>query len=281
MCLSVLSHSIVFNSVTTWTAASQAPLPMRILQARILGWVPSSRGSSQPRDWTQISHITGGFFTIWATRKVQEPWGDSLSLLKGIFPTQEMNQCLHLCRWILYQLSYQRSLNSSIGMSNIKESDYNSHYNIHSVSSVQFSLSVVSDTLWHHELWHARPPCPSPSPGVHWNTCPLSQWCHPTILSSAVPFSSHLQSFPASGSFQMSQFFCIRWPSITVSASASVLPVNIQDWSPLGWTGWISLWSKGLSRVFSSTTVQKHQFFGSQISLQSNSHIHTGLLEKP
>ena len=134
-------------------------------------------------------------------------------------------------------------------------------------SSVQFSCSGVSDSLWPHELQHARPPCPSPTPGIHPNSCPLSQWCHPTISSSVVLFSSCPQSFPASESFQMSQLFAWGIQSIGVSASASVLPMNTQDWSPLEWTGWISLQSKGLSRVFSSTTVQKHQFFGTQLSL--------------
>ena len=115
---------------------------------------------------------------------------------------------------------------------------------------VQFSRSVVSDSLWPHGLQHARPPCPSPIPGVYSNSCPLSQWCHPTISSSVVCFSSCLQSFPTSGSFPVNQFFASGGQSIGVSASASVLPMNIQDWSPLGWTGWISLQSKGLSRVF-------------------------------
>ena len=146
--------------------------------------------------------------------------------------------------------------------------------------SVQFSRSVVSDSLWSHGLQHTRLPCPLPTPGVYSNLCPLSRWCHPTISSSVIPFS-HLQSFPASGSFPMSQFFTLGGQSIGVSASASVLPMNNQDWLPLGWTGCISLQSKGLSRVFSNTTVQKHQFFGAQLSLQSNSHIHTWLLEKP
>ena len=147
--------------------------------------------------------------------------------------------------------------------------------------SVQFSCSVVSHSSWPHGLQHTRSSCPSPTPGVYSNSCPLSWWCHPTIPSSVVPFSSCLQSFPASGSFQMSQFFASGGQSIGVSASASVLPMNIQDWSPLGWTGWISLQSKGLSRIFSNTTVQKNQFFSAQLSLQSNSHIHTWLLEKP
>ena len=119
---------------------------------------------------------------------------------------------------------------------------------------VQLSCSVMSDSLWPHGLQHARPPCPSPTPGVHPNSCPLSHWCHPTISSSVIPFSSCPQSFPASGSFQVSQFFASGGQSIEVSASASVLPMNIQDWSPLGWTGWISLQSKGLSRVFPNST---------------------------
>ena len=132
---------------------------------------------------------------------------------------------------------------------------------------VQFSRSVVSNSLRLHGLQHARPPCPSPTPRVYSNSCPLSQWWHPAISSSVFPFSSHLQSFPASRSFQMSQLFTSGGQSIWVSASTSVLPMNIQDWSPLGWTGWIFLQSKGLSRVFSNTTIQKHQFFGAQLSL--------------
>ena len=128
-------------------------------------------------------------------------------------------------------------------------------------SSAQFSSSVMSDSLWPHGLQHARPPCPSPTPGVYSNSYPLSRWSDLTIPSSVVPFSSHLQSFLASGSFPISQFFASGGQSIGVSASASVLPMNIQDWFPLGWTGLISLQSKGLSGVFSNTTVQKHQFF--------------------
>ena len=146
------------------------------------------------------------------------------------------------------------------------------------LSSVQFSRSVVSDSLWPHEPQHTRPPCPSPTPRVHTNPYPLCQWCHPTILSSVVPFSSCLQSFPASGSFQMSQFFASGCWTIGVSVSASVLPMNIQDWFPLGLTGWISLQSKGLSRVFSNTTVQKHQFFGALHYKCSNSAKVTELL---
>ena len=148
-------------------------------------------------------------------------------------------------------------------------------------NSVQFSRLVVSDLLGPHKSWHARPLCPSPAPRIYPNSCPSSRWCHPAISSSVAPFSSCPQSFPASGSFPMSQFFASGDQSIGVSVSASVLPMNTQDWSPLGWSGWISLQSKGLSRVFSNTTVQKHQFFGTQLSSQSNSHIHTWPLEKP
>ena len=145
----------------------------------------------------------------------------------------------------------------------------------------QFSCSVVSDSLWPHGLQHTRPSCPSATPGVYSNSCPSSWWCHPTISSSVVPFSSCLHSFPASWSFPMSQFFASGGQSVGVSASTSVPPMNIQHWFPLGWTSWISLQSRGLSRVFSNTTAQKHQFFGVQLSSQSNSHIYTWLREKP
>ena len=148
---------------------------------------------------------------------------------------------------------------------------------------VQFSCSVVSDSLWPHESQHSRPPCPSPTPtpGVHLNSRPLSQWCHPAIPSSVVPFFSCPQSLPASESFPVSQLFAWGGKSIGVSALASFLPRNIQGWSPLEWTGWISLQFKGLSRIVSNTTVQKHQFLRAQLSSQSNSHIHTWPLEKP
>ena len=142
-------------------------------------------------------------------------------------------------------------------------------------SSVHFSHSVVSDSLRPHELQHTRPPCPSPTPGVHPNSRALSRWCHPAISSFVLPFSSCPQSLPASESFPMSQLFTSGGQSIGVSALASVLPMNTQGWSPLEWTGWISLQSKGLSRVFSNTTVQKHQFLGAQLFSQSNSYIHT------
>ena len=153
-------------------------------------------------------------------------------------------------------------------------------HGVHFPLSVQFSRSVVSDSLRPHELQHTRPPCPSPTPGAYSNSCPSSRWCHQAVSSSAVPFSCP-QSLPASGSFPMSQLFAWGGQSNGVSASTSVLPMNTQDWFPLGWTGWISLQSKGLSRVFTNTIVEEHQFFCAQLSLQSNSHIHTWPLEKP
>ena len=142
--------------------------------------------------------------------------------------------------------------------------------------SVQFSRSVVSDSLWPHESQHARPPCPSPTPKFT-----LSRWCHSAISSSVLPFSSCPQPLRASEAFPMSQLFTWGGQSIGVSPSASVLPMNTQDWFPLGWTGWITLQSKWFSRVLSNTTVQKHQFFSAQLSSQSNSHIHTWPQEKP
>ena len=160
--------------------------------------------------------------------------------------------------------------------------EIHSNYTQYQFSSVAQSCPTLCDTTNHsHEPQHTRPPCPSPTPGVHPNPCPSSLWYHPTISSSVVPFSSCPQSFPESGSFQMSQLFTSGGQSIGVAASTSVLSMNTQDWSPLGWTGLISLQSKALSRVFSNITVQKHQFFSAQLSLWSNSHIYTWLLEKP
>ena len=147
--------------------------------------------------------------------------------------------------------------------------------------SVQFSHSVMSDSLQPHGPQHASPPCPSPTPGVYPNSCPLSQGWHPTILSSVIPFPSCPQSFPASGPFQMSQLFASGGQGFGASASASVFPMNIQDWFPLGWIGLISVQSKGLSRVFFNTTVQKHQFISVQPSLWLTFHIYTWLLGKP
>ena len=156
----------------------------------------------------------------------------------------------------------------------------NVHGSLTKNSWVQFSRSVVPDSLRPHESQHTRPPCPSPTPGVHWDSHPSSQWCHPAISSSVVPFSSGPQSLPASESFPVSQLFAWGSQRTGVSALASFLPKKSQGWSS-EWTGWIPLQSKRLSRVFSNTTVQKHQFFGAQLSSQSNSHIHTWLLEKP
>ena len=141
------------------------------------------------------------------------------------------------------------------------------HHKMEWLTSIQFSHSVMSNALRPHGCQHTRHPCPSPTPRIYSNSRPLSQWCYPTISSSVVPFSSCPQSFPASGSFQISQYFASGGQGIGASASASVIAMNIQDWFPLGWTGWISLQSKGLSRVFSNTTVQKHQFFSAQLSL--------------
>ena len=189
--------------------------------------------------------------------------------------------------WSLDELDEQRQILPFVVLlfSALFRSTFQMHYstvlNTLQVSSVQFSRSVVSDSQRPHEPQHARPPCPSPTLGVHSNSCPYSQWCHPAISSSIIPFSFCPQSLPASGSFPMSQLFAWDGQSIGVSASASVLPMNTQDWSPLEWTSWISLQSKGLSRVFSNTTVQKHRFFGAQPSSQSNSHIHTWPQEKP
>jgi len=206
----------------------------------------------------------------------------------GILIGITFNLLIDKASWILTKV--QRQLNEEriffffqqmlLGQQNIICTKKRTTF-IWSSSVSQFSHSVTSDTLPPREPKHARPPCPSPTPGVCPNPCPLSRWCHPTISSSVVTFSSHFQSFPASGSFQMSQLFASGGQSIGISAAASVLPMHTQDWSPLEWTGWISLQSKGLSRVFSNTTVQKHQFFGAQLSSQSNSHIHTWPLEEP
>ena len=204
-------------------------------------------------------------------------------LFDSVLPTIELLSKLESSQtlWLLYQLRLCNALNPY---------HFNSFHSIFTRSrlhfrkpfllthkkqflitlnftSVQFSRSVVSDSWRPHEPQHTRPPCPSLTLRVHPNTYPLSQWCHPAISSSVIPFSSCLQSFPASGSFQMSQLFASGGQSTGVSASILVLAVNTQDWSPLGWTGWISLQSRGLSRIFSSTTVKKHQFFCTQLSL--------------
>ena len=198
---------------------------------------------------------------------------DLAKLLKrnwGFIRVHEIKRCLLLRRKAMTNLD-----------SILKSRDSTLPTKVCLVSSVQFSHSVVSDSSWPHESQHARPPCPLPTPGVHSDSRPSSPWCHPAISSSVVPFSSCPQSLPASESFPMSQL--VEWggQSTRVSALESFLPKKSQSWSPSEWTGWISLQSKGLSRVFSNTTVQKHQFFCAQLSSQSNSHIHTWPQEKP
>jgi len=183
----------------------------------------------------------------------------------------------HITHWKSYDESWGRADDKPC----LKYQSWWNQASVMCISSVQFSHSVMSDSLRPHESQHARPPCPSPTPGVHSNSCPLSQWCHPAISSSVVPFSSCPQSLSALESFPTGQLFTWSGQSTGVSALASFLPKNTQDQSPLEWTGWISLQSKGLSRVISNTTVQKHQFFGAQPSSQSNSHIHTWPQEKP
>ena len=234
----------------------------RILQARILEWVAmlSSRESSWPRYWTQVLYISpllaGGFFIT------NTAWG---VLINTLLPIQI----------ILNLIIYNPKIKTYIHKITRKTMTYL----FMKIKSVQ-SLSRVwlFATPW---MAARQPPCPSQIPRVHPNSCPLSQWCHPAISSSVIPFSSCLQSFTTSGSFQMSQLFTSGRQNIGASASTSVLPMNTQDWFPLGWTGCISLQSKGLSRVFSNTTVWKHQFFSAQLSSQSNSDIHTWPLEKP
>ena len=169
----------------------------------------------------------------------------------------------HQGKWLLRYTDFEHYDSYDTGMFKFLKLSYL----LASCLSVQFSRSVVSDSLQLHEPQHTRPPCLSPTLGIYPNPCPLSQWCHPNISSSVIPFSSCPQPFQASGSYPMSQLFAWGGQSTGVTASTSVLPMNTQDWSPLGWTGWISLQSRGLSRVFSNTTVQKHQFFGTQLSL--------------
>ena len=206
-----------------------------ILQARILEWVAFSRGSFQPRVWTQVSHITGRYFYQLSHRGSPR-----------------------ILEWVAYLFSRRSSSpRNGTGVSCVAGRFF-SNWAIRKahISSVQFSCSVVSDFLRSHELQHTRPPCPSPTPGVHSNSCPLSRWCHPAISSSVSPFSSCPQYLPASESFPMSQHFAWGGQSTGVSALALFLQKNTQEGSPLEWTGWISLQSKGLSRVFSNTTVQ-------------------------
>ena len=227
---------------------------------RILEWVAyrSSSRSSWPRNQTGIFCIAGEFFTL----TLKANWISSSCLKTSPIPKSS--------KITLYPViaAFPIAQHTLAIASSFSSQDQSVH-------------SVVSDSLRLHGLQQARFPCPSPTPGTCSNSCPSSQWCHPIISSSVDPFSFCLQYFLASGAFPMSQFFISSGQSIGLSASASVFLMNIQDWFPLGWIGWISLKSKGLSRVFPNTTAQKHQFFGTQLSSQSNSHIHTWPREKP
>ena len=198
--------------------------------------------------------------------------------MKDCWQKENRYKLYTLCIWIMVEshLKITKCRHSPFSKSYLKILGIYAQMNFWSYThyrnkfgSVQFSRSVVSDSLGPHELQHTRPPCPSQTPRVYADSCPSSRWCHPAISSSVIPFSSCPQSLPASGSFQMSQLFTSGGQSTGVSDSTSVLPMNTQDWPPSGWTGWISLQSKGLSRVFSNTIVQKHQFFGAQLSSQS------------
>ena len=206
-------------------------------------------------------------------------WGWGVRLLEG--ESKAGKRAAMTPGWHLEELSSQTARVSTRWFSVVILSGQMNFKMGNQFSSVQFSHSVMSDSLRSHESQHARPPCPSPTPGLHSNSRLLSRWCHPAISSSVVLFSSCPQSVPASESFPMSQLVTWGGQSTGVSVLASFLPKKSQGWSPSEWTGWISLQSKGLSRVFSSTTVQKHQFFGAQLSSQSNSRIHTWPLEKP
>ena len=199
------------------------------------------------------------------SQRVGDNWATSLSSMYQLTKIGEKNQYLYIKECIKYRTLLRISF----------------YLKVFIVCSVQFSHSELSDSLWPHELQQARLSCPSPAPRACSNLCPLSWWCHPTISSSVIPFSACLQSFPASHSFPMSHRFASGGQNFGASALAIVLPINIQDWFPLELTCSISLLSKGLSRVFSNTTVQKYQFFSTQRSLWSKSHIHTWLLEKP
>ena len=197
------------------------------------------------------------FYSLHSCHSWERP---SLTLLPKMEPTQ-------FWVYLPYVIFLCEKLTSSYIYVSVCIDVYFLYLYINCLSSVQFSHSIISNSLRPHELQHPRPSYPSPTPGVYSNSCPSSWWCQPAISSSVIPFSSCPQSLPASGSFPMSQLFAWGGQSTGISVSASVLPMNTQDWSPLGWTGWISLQSKGLSRVFSNTTVQKHPFFDAQLSL--------------
>ena len=248
-----------------------------------------SLGKSSPRSrWQLLRLLTSTWLTADAQLSPKSPrrWPYSIFFFKINFHWSIVAlQCCVCCvcfycraEWISHTYTYIPSFVDFL-LTEVTTELWVEFSVLHS----SFSVSSVAQsclTLWPHGLQHARPPCPSPTPRACSDSCPLSWWCHPTISSSVVS-SSYLQSSPASESFQMSQFFSSGGQSIGVSTSTSVLPMNIQDWFPLGLTGLISLQSKGLSRVFSNTTVQKHQFFSTPLSLYSNSHIHTWRPEKP
>ena len=233
-------------------------------------FLPSSKHKVPKRKEDQVPQETLLYLTVHVPEHiVNKGWKGS----PGIAASYSCRKACDTCRYIkelfclLLQLTQYKWIWTNSGDSGGQRSlAFCSPWG-HKFSTVEFSCSFVSDSLWPHGQQHARSPCPSPTPGACSNSCPLSRWCHPTISSSVVPISYPLQSFSTSGSFPMSQFFTPGDQSIGVSASTSILPMNIQDWFPLGLTGWISLLSKGLSRVFSNTTVQKHQFLYAQLSL--------------
>ena len=241
----LLCLSLVFITMYFWIVSLKTLKVINLLQLWGLS-VPQGCNLSQQEDSTSCKVI--GFFS-----PISSPILSYISLSLTEFDYLSVDYCLT----VLYSTTS------------------------FSLTVSQFRHSIMSNSLWSHELPGHQASLSITNSRSPPNSCPLSWWCHQTISSSVIPFSSCPQSFPASGSFPMSQVFTSGGQSIGVSALASVLPMNTQDWSPLGWTGWISLQSKGLSRVFSNTTVQKHQFFGAQLSSQSNSHIHTWLLEKP
>ena len=260
-------------------SASASFLPMNVQDWFPLGWTGwlSLRSKGLSRVFSNTTVQKHQFFRARLSFIVQlsHPYmttGKTIALIRRTFVGKVMSLLFNvLSRLVVTFLPWSKGLLISLLQSQSTVI----------FSSVQFNRSVVSDSLRPHELQHSWTPCSSPTPGDYSNSCPSSWWCHPAISSSVIPYSSCLKAFSASGSFPMSQLFAWGGQSTGVSALASVLPMNTQDWSPLGLTGWISLQSKRLSRVFSNTTVQKHQFFGTQLSSQSNSHIHTWPLEKP
>ena len=255
------------------------------------------QGSSQPRDQTQVSCTAGRFFTSWATRKAQKYWrwvaypvpiGSSwlrnwtgVSSIAGRFfanwAIMGLNKCLITC---FNQDGIVQSIFTILKIFTVLPANSPHPPQLLATTDFFYCLSSCCCSVVRPQgLQHARPPCPSPSPRACSNSCPMSQWCHPTILSSVVPFSFCLQSFPASGSLPMSWLFASGGQSIEALASPSLLPTYIQGWFPLGLIGWIFLVFKGLSRVSSSTTIWRHPLFRAQSSLLSSSHIHTRLLE--